>query len=375
MKLSTLTKSVKLYAKNPSESAEKFFNDFLYPYIWAGKLMKNKTDELHYDKQETSRLMNGIADVPVKLRKALKQYGIREKTAVGMADFVEDSINPAVYLQLKGHLLQLIQKDPNISEPDKILLAEKQEDIPFLLTELLLRSFSESNIASDAGKIIWKNGRNIAEVIIGDLFCFGFGNQDPKMKNIVVIPVNTGFDTQVTRSFEGVRYPLVSEHTLHGEWLDRFFKTGETEADLDKRITRSLSCLGFAPIETKARENGKTVSYPLGSVAVIETSNAVYFLLAIAEFDERNVARSRPENIEIALSSLLQVYNEKGQGYSMYIPLMGTGRSRTGMSIQDAYEMMKSCIVRNKHLIQGHVYLVISRDNLSEIEEGNYLGV
>ena len=55
-----------------------------------------------------------------------------------------------------------------------------------------------------------------------------------------------------------------------------------------------------------------------------------FILLALSEFDENNKAQSSKDEVIKSLRSLLEFYDVNGQGYQMYITLMGTGRSRAG---------------------------------------------
>ena len=105
----------------------------------------------------------------------------------------------------------------------------------------------------------------------------------------------------------------------------------------------------------------------LEAISIIETDNAVYFLSAISEFDEFNNAQSTPEKINIAIRSILRMYDKVGQGYDLYIPLIGTGRSRAGLSITDAYDLLTRNIIENTNLIHGHIYLVLRPEDRDEI--------
>lgn len=357
--LATLVKDVKRFAADPAISDEEFLNAFISAYVIAGNIRNKKGDELHLDKAATSLLLNQKADVHQQLRKALRQYGIREATEKGMPDFVEDYLCQGTLSALKRRLRELA------SENDTMY----SDDVPTLLADLLVASLSEDNRADPKRNILWKNGANIVEVITGDIFRYGPGNRRKGQKNIVVIPVNTAYDTHVTWNLEGDTRPIVSINTLHGKWLMRMEQSGIDISDLDARITASLKALGYEPIACDAKRNGKADMYAIGSCALIETLNADYILVAVSIFDEMNKAQSNPEIIETAVQSLLQTYDKIGQGYDMYIPLIGTGRSRAGLSIVGAYELLKNSIVKNADLIQGHIYLVIRPEDANEIKQ------
>lgn len=370
MKLSTLIKETKYYALDTNISDEDWLNAILQPFISAGNVKGANGEEYHIDKCMTSRLVNGKDDVPQKLRKPLGRIGIRDETALGMMDFLTDYVNPVLLKQFKKYLAGEIQIDSIIQTENQPTSQSLLEEASSLLTELLIQTLSVSNINIAKKKVIWKNGANAAWVIAGDLFHYGFENRKKAQKNIVVIPVNTAFDTHVTRKFEGESNPVISDMTIHGQWLSRMEQSGEDLGELDKRISDSLACLGYKAVSIGKSENGKCELYEMGSVAVIETKNAVYFLLAISEFDEANHAQSTPENIKRAVNSLLQVYDRIGQGYEMYMPVIGAGRSRTGLLFGEAYKLLAAVLNDNRAQIQGQIYIVVKPENIDEIEEG-----
>ena len=153
---------------------------------------------------------------------------------------------PAHHVQMTDGKRAIIQQ--LIQEYD----IESAQDIQDALKDLL---GGTSNLAKADMVSIWKHGRNSIDVQSGDLFRFGFDNRHKK-KNIVVIPVNTAFDTHVTRKLEGETYPLVSENTIHGQWLVRLKETGENLNRIDERIADSLKRAGFCPIKKSKTRNG-----------------------------------------------------------------------------------------------------------------------
>ena len=56
---------------------------------------------------------------------------------------------------------------------------------------------------------------------------------------------------------------------------------------------------------------------------------------------------------------LVEFYNSKGQGYPIYIPLMGTNLSRAGLSHELAYKKMISILELESNNIHGSVNVVI----------------
>ena len=365
LKLSELTKELKTFAVNQAISDEEFLNAVLLPLVSAGRIKNKHGEEFHLNKARTSEIMNQKADVPQKLRNALALYGIKERTIEEMNDFVLDIFDVEHYSNLLSELINLAEIE---SVSDKLTEhpADIQNTISILLTELLFKAISESNLPDPDTVLIWKHGINSIDVQAGDLFRFGFGNRSKK-KNIVVIPVNTAFDTYVTRKYEDEELPLVSEHTIHGQWLIRMEESMESFESLDQRITESLKRTGFKCLKEAKTRNGKRGCYPIGAVAILETKNAVYYLLAVTEFDEFNNARASSNDIDCAISSLLNVYDRFGLGNDLYLSLMGTGLSRAGLSICEAYELVINSLLTNQSKIHGSVHLVLRPEDREEI--------
>lgn len=108
-------------------------------------------------------------------------------------------------------------------------------------------------------------------------------------------------ETKITTQTEYEPKPLVSENTLHGKWLRRWRESGKTIKELDIRIDENIRLQGLKPVGEATAENGKRYCYPIGSVVNLEVNNAIYYLLAISDFDINNNARSEKEKIKTAI--------------------------------------------------------------------------
>ena len=67
----------------------------------------------------------------------------------------------------------------------------------------------------------------------------------------------------------------------------------------------------------------------------------MFWLLAVSKIDESYNARLTNQDVRIALESLVSFYDREGQGYTIYLPLIGTGMSRAGLDNDDSYNMIK----------------------------------
>ena len=210
--------------------------------------------------------------------------------------------------------------------------------------------------------VIWKRGISQIDLVVGDLFQCKSRN-----KAILVIPVDTAFSTVVTQNIEKDNRPCVSEKTIHGKWLLRMHKAGLDFQEINQRIHLFLQQYGA---KDNANEGAKS-EYPIGTIAVLDKDEHVYFLLAISTFDDNNIAHSSKEELGRAIDQLLKQYNEVGQGYDMYIPLLGTGRSRIGLTTSRSVEFLKSKLLEHKDLIQGKVSIVIRPEDyqMMQLEE------
>lgn len=328
----------------------------LEPYVQEGRIKGRGGAAFHLDKHRTSKILNGKADVPKQLRKALARVGLEDRVAVAFQPFLEEYLD-ANYLEcFTADVLGLsnprTKTDTTLGEE----LAPTIEEPGLFLARSLIAAIKESNLVSSE-KTIWQNGTGSLAVEIGDLLDKGFGRAK-KHKDIIVIPVNTAFDTEVTYGYEKTATPMVSERSIHGQWLVRMFKHGETSDDLKKRIEDNLA-IRYGNSEREQR---------LGTIAVIENDKAAFFLLAISAFDQKNKAQSTPAHIEDALKGLLRVYDECGQGANMFMPLLGTGLSRANLDHNQSYALAERIVLENKNLVHGKITIMIHPNDAGKLE-------
>lgn len=207
-------------------------------------------------------------------------------------------------------------------------------------------------------KLIWENGTGKIVAAYGDILKKGFPKKDGK-KKIVVIPVNTHFDTIVDDEISGDNNPLVSPNTIHGQWIKKMLEIYSLE-QINDNIEQSLSKIQKSGINDSERERGNKISYPTGTIATVKGKNGVtFFLLALSKFDDKNNAHCSDSEYIEAIMKLVEFYNSKGQGYPIYIPLMGTNLSRAGLSHELAYKKMISILELESNNIHGSVNVVV----------------
>ena len=205
----------------------------------------------------------------------------------------------------------------------------------------------------------------------GDLWKTAFNTK--KKKKIVVVGVNTTFDTNVDENLSMVNKPLVSPTTIHGRWLKCMKDRNVAISDIDAKISNSLKLQGISPMKVLSRNvkaRGKLECYSKGTIAQYEYGNTVFYLLALSEFDENNNAQNTKEELVETITKLINYYDKKGNGFDIYIPLLGTGQSRTGITRKDSLEIMASLFELYEEKIQGCVNIVVYSEDRDKVSLG-----
>lgn len=219
-------------------------------------------------------------------------------------------------------------------------------------------------------RILWENGNGKIIVSYGDILKKAFPRKNKK-KKIIVIPVNTCFDTIVDEDIADVINPLISPNSIHGKWIKSLLKTGYNLSEIDSVMDKNLKNHSIKPLKTidyNKKTRGKTVVYPIGTVLPIKAKNNItFFLLAISEFDENNNAHSSKERIIIATEKMLEFYNNTGQGYDLYVPLLGTNLANTGLSHSQTLELMTNILKIHSEKIRGKISIVIYRKDKDKV--------
>ena len=192
------------------------------------------------------------------------------------------------------------------------------------------------------------DGPSSLTVIEGDLFDLVYRSGETLSKGIAVVPVDSAFSTETSRHLEALDKCGISENTLHGKWLLKLMSEGMSREELDWRINAVLKKQGLT--------GGGN---PIGTVSVIDVGATAYYLLAVSSMDENGNAQSSLDDVRQALTSLVGFYDRHGQGYPLYVPLVGTGLSRAHMSSMESYEAISDVFTSNRERIHGDVFIVV----------------
>lgn len=358
--LSSLVKIAKRYTLDSSISNEEFLNAMLEPYVFVGHVKGRGGTDFYLDASRASRLINQRADIPKALKKPLRRFGIEEDVARKAGIFLDNYIDCESMPRFESELLSNLESGNEIDLKLYEKLQVHKNDHDRFFAYALVAALKINN-AKTSEKELWQNGTGIFAVEVGDLFAKGFGRKRNR-KNVVVIPVDSKFDTTVSTGLGQLKYPHVSETSLHGMWLQRMYRCGETPKSLANQISQNLTLRQVTPIDGQGPQR-----YPIGTVAILENEKALFFLLATSDFDSRNIARSNAGLIKKALMALIDEYDAVGQGLDLYLPLMGTGLSRAGLSHQESYELVVGTFTGRKEDVHGRVTLVVCPDDAAQL--------
>ena len=354
------------YCINKKLKNEILVNEPIEAIIVAGKIKKEKSknpDELlYYEITEASRIINNKLDISPKIREALRREGIEQIVTDAFEAFYADHIDKNLIGDMIDEFLTRIEGDDSFKKKEISYIKACSNEPHVFLSKILIKSLKEKNLADNIDEtVIWSKGNNYVRIIKGDIFTYALGKRSKK-ERIVVIPVNTAFDAHVSTKLEAENCPLVSRTTLHGELLLRIYKSGITEKELSQRIRNNLRNNGLI----KGRE--KQLNLPIGTIAALEFEPAVIYLLAVSTFDTNNKAHSSKEEIKIAIKAFLEYYDGKGQGYDVYLPLIGTGMSRAYCSNQDSLDLILDVLKENENMLQGKINIVILPDAIKKLD-------
>lgn len=149
----------------------------------------------------------------------------------------------------------------------------------------------------------------VIEVRIGDLF---------EGDNDVVVSTNSTFDTNMANG-------LIASDSVQGQVATRFFNSN-TE-DIDAQLSKELA--GFESVE-RPNAPGKAAEYPIGTVARVRSHGRTFYFVAMSRMSDDGTASSSLRDVEDALAALWGFIVERGELKALSIPVMGTGRGRTG---------------------------------------------
>lgn len=206
---------------------------------------------------------------------------------------------------------------------------------------------------------IWREETASINLIYGDLMKISF-NADKTVPRIVVIPLNSHYDTIVDSE-------LVASPSIHGQWINQMCKNGETYESINKKIQQAIIKQGMRPTRNDKLKPGNKAAYTRGSIVKLEQDSTMFFLLALSEFDNNLNAQCSKDQLVDSIRDLINFYDKNGQGYPIYIPLLGTELSRVNITEQESMMLLSHLFMLYKEKIHGKVNIVVYENHRCQV--------
>lgn len=177
----------------------------------------------------------------------------------------------------------------------------------FIVAVIVFTFFTRKPVISVSQKL---PGRDIElKIKVGNIF---------RERGAKVISINTTFDTDINNG-------IIAKDSLQGQFTKKFYESVEK---LDKDINSQLS--KYSPVaHLSLKERGKKERYELGTVVQVRPKNQIFYLAAIADFNNDGVIIGRSlDELKLCLEKLWHYIGKCGETDPVTIPLMGSGRAR-----------------------------------------------
>jgi hypothetical protein len=187
------------------------------------------------------------------------------------------------------------------------------------------------------------------EVLFGDLF------QQPGIR---VIAVNEFFDSKLGKP--------VSPQSLHGIFLQKCF--GGHPESFDKQVADQLKGIQGKSI---SRSDGKAMSYPIGTTAMVAVNEDNYAVFALCKSDPETLKASATVNMMWdALHHLWQRARNELGGRDLNLPLIGSGLSGLGLPTRDLLNLIiLSAITETKTSeVTQRIRIVLHRSKFDDLD-------
>ena len=196
---------------------------------------------------------------------------------------------------------------------------------------LLLKEIFKIDNRVKQEKIIKAQGDNYIKAISGDLISLAFNKKGNKYKKIYVISV----DSQIgTIQSENYRNKAISPDSIHGKWLSKLNSYGKSSQNINDEIFFD-------------KEFG---------IYVFDMGITEFYLLPIADIEDNGKSFPNKDRIESAITKLAEKYDAQGQGVEIYVPLIGTGRSRSNLSLKESFDLLVDSFSKEMH---GKINIVV----------------
>lgn len=329
--ISWLMKAMRPYSNNPTKAYQNMLSDMF------GELINNRS--YFVESTSSSRIMNNEYDVPSLIRENIA--GSEERVLINrLVSYLSDEVNASLVSQLRQKMQSEIDASP-LSKEFKDNLFATSNDYEFI--SIVALCAINTNNRKRYEQTIIDNSKFHVDLISGDLISMSLNKKLCKSFKISVIPVDDNFTMKL--SLKGDESPLISKDSLHGKFIGRMDKLGFTS----NRIKINTEYID------------KSGDFKIGKFTYGQTE---FWLVPISHLGKRNKAESSIDVITKALDAIIDEYDIVGQGFPLYMPTLGTGRSRVFKSNEDAIDFITKRISMKSPFISGTIHIVIYKKDV-----------
>ena len=322
-------KSIRPYARNPKIAYRSLIEDLCCSFNHNFGFVESSA---------SSRIMNNEYDVPGALRDVVIKNTFDNNLESSKA-FVDGFLNKANFDCLIAELKKYLR---NTDVSDAVIESIIEEKNQYKVFAMVLEIAILNDNRSSVGAVLYQSGDNKIKLMSGDLLAIAFNKKVATSDRIVVIPVDSDFTMNLSDS--------ISEDSIHGKWIKRMKKDHVSSKAIKSR--------------TKYVESGV---FP--TIGKIKKGKTEFYLTPVSKLGYRNKAGSNLDELTAAIDAVVNEYNVSGQGLPLYIPLMGTGRSRVNLSLTESINLIKNRFVNSPSGFYGLVNVVVYHKDAEKLEE------
>lgn len=331
--LSWFVRTMRQYMKNPNKSYQMILSEMF------GELADDKC--YFVESTSSSRIMTCEYDVPKKVRETA--INTKKEVLIKMLTrYFENELN----YSLENQLRKKVESDVGLSGVSKTFIEQIssiENDYEFFATVLLCAIQTDNR--NGYRKTLIKNNKFCLDAFPGDLISLSFNKKLCRSFKITVLPVDDNFVMET--SYNTNESPLIARDSLHGQFIIRMNKMGLSDFDIKKKITYIKGSNGHV----------------IGKILNCQTE---FWLVPISHLGLRNRAESSVGLIEKALDAVIEEYDMVGQGTPLFIPLLGTGRSRVFATNKDALDFICNKVKQKSDFLNGTIHIVLYKKEIWE---------
>lgn len=308
------------YLRNSSDSIYNIMEDF-FSSFYRGYVL---------DESVAYKIINNKINLPAEFLK-LVFYKKKEEFTSSVRYFFDNYLDE----NEKQNYFESIKKDVSESNlKNKDLLFGKKDFYDYM--SLFLKEIFKIDNRVKQEKIIKAQGDNYIKAISGDLISLAFNKKGNKHKKIYVISVNSQIGTIQSENY---RNKAISPDSIHGKWLSKLNSYGKSSQNINDEI--------FSDSEF--------------GIGVFDMGITEFYLLPIADIKDNGKTLSNKDRIESAITKLVEKYDAQGQGVEIYVPLIGTGRSGSNLSLKESFDLLVDSFSKEMH---GKINIVVYEKNV-----------